>query len=174
MLWIGLGILALTSLVALSIAYPSAFLIGLLGAGVLGSGGALASSLSLGSLSALGLFSVISAGLLAPAGVLFSLVTFGIYKAENHSRLSSVGTTSEVASATTPAASNAATAVLSAPGSSASPAADADGSGALISSKSPLLPAQTSDSTASPNNPSPRDATHSQGATNSPATPPAP
>lgn len=148
LLLIGLGILALTSLVALCIAFPPAFLINLVGAGILGSGGALVSSLSLGSLSALGLIGVIGGGIAVTAAILLSLITFGFYRAEAKSRQALLDQAATTVSTTkTLTASNVVTAVLGASGSSAAPGKDADANGALVTSKSPLAPPQSSGAT---------------------------
>lgn len=145
LLLVGLGLLAITCLIALSIVFPPAFLIGLVGAGILGSGGALASSISLGSLSALALLGVIGGGIAVTAVILFSLLTFGVYRAEAKSRQVLLNQAATAVSTTkVSTASNAATAVSNAPGSSAAPVEDADANGALVTSKSPLAPPQPS------------------------------
>lgn len=164
---LGLGIIVASCLIALSIAFPPVFLVGLVGAGVLGSGGAIASTLLLGSLGASTLFAVMAGGI-ATLAALVSLIgvriayslgvevqpieTKNIHQAHERVRAALRATTALSAATSTavaPVASNAANAVLNAVGNSSNNTPTPVDGDVFSTSKSPFETAKANGSTSS-------------------------
>lgn len=168
LVFLGLGIIVASCLVALAIAFPPAILAGLVGAGVLGSSGMIATALSLGSLSAPSLFAVI-AGSMAILATLVSVIgvrmaytlgvetqpieTKSIHEANTRVR-NALRATTAPSSATTsttvaPATSNAASAVLKAAASSSTSSTETPvpTDGDVLNTSKPLFEPKTDGAT---------------------------